>query len=56
MADICTVKTDDFSMDYFKCGRGERSMVILPGLSVQSVMGSADAVADAFTLAQITYH
>ena len=51
MADICTVKTDDFSMDYFKCGRGERSMVILPGLSVQSVMGSADAVADAFTLA-----
>ncbi len=51
MADISTVKTNDFSMDYFKFGRGTRTMVILPGLSVQSVMGSADAVADAFAMA-----
>ena len=35
-------------MDYFRFGRGEKTLVILPGLSVQSVMGSADAVADAY--------
>ena len=52
MAEISTVKTDNFSMDYFKFGKGSRTMVILPGLSVQSVMGSADAVAGAFTMAQ----
>ena len=43
-----TVKTAAFSMDYFKFGQGENVMVILPGLSVQSVMGLADAVADAY--------
>ncbi len=41
---IETVMTKDFSMDYFKFGKGENIMVILPGLSVQSVMGMADAV------------
>ncbi|SEM36725.1 Pimeloyl-ACP methyl ester carboxylesterase [Butyrivibrio sp. ob235] len=51
MININTVKASDFSMDYFKFGAGPRNMVILPGLSVQSVMGSADAVADAFTMA-----
>ncbi len=45
---IETVKTDAFSMDYFRFGQGEKSMVILPGLSVQSVMGFADMVADAY--------
>ena len=47
---IETVKTDAFSMDYFKFGRGKKTLVILPGLSVQSVMGSADAVADAYQI------
>ena len=47
---IETVKTDTFTMDYFKFGHGEKTFVILPGLSVQSVMGSADAVADAYQL------
>lgn len=47
---IETIKTDAFSMDYFKFGRGEKTLVILPGLSVQSVMGSADAVADAYQI------
>ena len=37
-------------MDYFKFGQGEKKLVILPGLSVQSVMGSADAVADAYRI------
>jgi len=45
---IETVETDGFAMDYFRFGRGERTLVILPGLSVQSVMGSAEAVAEAY--------
>lgn len=45
---IETVKTDRFSMDYFRFGRGEKTLVILPGLSVQSVMASAELVADAY--------
>ena len=45
---IETVRTDRFSMDYFRFGKGEKTLVILPGLSVQSVMGAADAVAAAY--------
>lgn len=41
---IETVHTDDFSMDYVHFGSGQTTLVILPGLSVQSVMGAADAV------------
>ena len=43
------VQTESFSMDYFRFGRGSRTMVILPGLSVQSVMGAAQAVEAAST-------
>ncbi len=39
---VQTIQTEDFAMDYFRFGTGERALVILPGLSVQSVMG-ADA-------------
>lgn len=46
---IETVKTDRFSMDYFSFGKGDRAMVILPGLSVQSVMGLAGLVAEAYS-------
>ena len=35
-------------MDYFKFGHGRETLVILPGLSMQSVMLYADAVADAY--------
>ena len=45
---IETVKTDTFTMDYFKFGQGGRTLVIIPGLSVQSVMISANAVASAY--------
>lgn len=45
---IKTIRTDRFCMDYFCFGKGERPLVILPGLSVQSVMGAADAVANAY--------
>ncbi len=43
-----TVKTDAYEMDYFKFGAGDKALVIIPGLSVQSVMASADIVADAY--------
>ena len=45
---IETVHTDTFSMNFFRFGRGEKTLVILPGLSVQSVIGAADAVAAAY--------
>lgn len=38
------VVTDSFAMDYFAFGGGKKTFVILPGLSVQSVMGAAGAV------------
>ena len=39
-----------FEMNYFRFGMGEKTMVILPGLSIQSVMGSAQAVADEYAV------
>ena len=45
---IETVQTDTFSMDFFRFGRGERTLVVLPGLSVRSVMYAADAIAGAY--------
>lgn len=47
---IETVRTDTFSMDYFRFGHGGKTLVILPGLSVESVMKYADAVADAYSI------
>ena len=46
--EVKTVRVNGFSMDYFSFGRGERTLVILPGLSAQSVMGAAEAVAAAY--------
>ena len=45
---IETIRTGGFAMRYFRFGRGDRTMVILPGLSVQSVMDAAPAVAAAY--------
>ena len=45
---IETVRTGDFSMDYFRFGHGKNILVILPGLSVDSVMKYADGVADTY--------
>ena len=46
--EVATVTTADFTMDYLHFGHGEKTLVILPGLAVQSVMGSAEAVAEAY--------
>jgi pimeloyl-ACP methyl ester carboxylesterase len=52
-----TVRAGQVEMDYFRFGSGSRTMVIIPGLSVRSVVLSAGAVAqeyrmmeDAFTV------
>ena len=45
---IETVQTERFSMDFFRFGEGAQPLVILPGLSIRSVMDSADAVAHAY--------
>ena len=42
---IQTIKTQDFSMDYLRFGEGKKVLVILPGLSVQSLLPSAGAIA-----------
>lgn len=50
MIKIETLQTNDFSMDYFKFGTGSKIAAILPGLSIKSVMGSADAIADGYSI------
>ncbi len=46
--EVQTVKTATFAMDYIRFGQGEETLVVLPGLSVQSVMLQADAIARAY--------
>lgn len=43
---IETVKTDGFEMKFFRFGKGKKPYVIIPGISIQSVMGSADLIAE----------
>ena len=42
--EIKNVNCGAFSLKYFSFGKGSKVMIILPGLSVQSVMGSAAAI------------
>ena len=48
MKTIETLKADGFSMNYFKFGHGDKTFVMLPGLSVQGVMGFAEQIASAY--------
>lgn len=45
---ICTASTDGIEMDYFTFGCGRRPFVILPGLSLKSVMLSAPSIRAAY--------
>ena len=45
---VHTISTPNVEMDYIKFGSGKKTFVILPGLSIHSVMGLADAVATAY--------
>ncbi|MBQ7265617.1 MAG: alpha/beta hydrolase [Firmicutes bacterium] len=42
------VNTDDFTMEYFKFGKGKKNLAIIPGVSVQSVMPYSQAIASRF--------
>ena len=41
---IDRVSTDSFTMEYCRFGQGERAMAILPGLSIGSVLRSAESI------------
>ena len=48
--EIRTVRTETFEMDYFRFGNeGKRPVIVLPGLSIQSVMPAADAIITQFS-------
>lgn len=48
MAYTGVVKTDSFEMEYCRFGKGDKTFVMIPGLSVQSVMGLSGAVEAGF--------
>lgn len=48
--EIGTVITDDFSMDFFRFGHGDKTMVIIPGLSAVSIINYADSVRQSYSL------
>lgn len=48
MAEAGVVKTNGFEMEYFKFGTGDNIFVIIPGLTVQSLMGLKDSVEEAY--------
>jgi len=47
---IETIKTDTFTMNYFRFGHGKEALVIIPGVSVQRVMDSAELIAESYKL------
>lgn len=48
--EIKTVNTNNISMNYFSFGNGNKTMVMIPGLSIQSVMELSDLVSDAYNI------
>ncbi len=55
MSEIKTVKFGDFEMDYFSFGHGDKTFVIIPGVSLKSVMLSADAIEAAYSVFAAEY-
>ncbi len=47
-AEVSTVKTDDFTMDYCRFGKGAKALVMIPGLSIVNVLNSANSIAAAY--------
>ena len=43
-------KDNKIEMNYFTFGNGNKNMIIIPGVSVQSVMKSEDLIVDAYKL------
>ena len=55
LAQVATVTTQHFSMDYCKFGQGAETLVVIPGLSAQSVMPMAELMANAYKLLSDDY-
>lgn len=49
MAQIGTVKTENFEMDYATFGSGKKAFVILPGISIKPVVPSANGIEAMFS-------
>lgn len=47
--ELCTVEFDGNEMNYLVFGSGEKSFVVLPGLSIHTVMGLGEAVAKSYS-------
>lgn len=47
-ASVKTISVENMEMDYIVFGEGDKSFIILPGLSIHSVMGSAELIAEAY--------
>lgn len=45
-----TVSSDGWTMDYIRFGKGEKTMVILPGLSLKPICPGGEAVAQAYAM------
>ncbi len=46
---VKTVTSGGMEMDYLAFGSGEKSLIVLPGLSIHSVMGLADAIETSYS-------
>lgn len=46
---ILSVKVDNIEMEYFKFGFGNKTMILIPGVSIKSVMESEKIVSDAYS-------
>lgn len=53
--EILTLKTKRNEIDYFSFGEGKKNFIIIPGLSLKSVMLSADGVAWAYDIFRKDY-
>lgn len=49
MAQINCIKTNSFEMEYIKMGNGKRAFVMIPGISIKSVIPSADNIETAYS-------
>ena len=50
MAEADVVKINGFEMEYITFGSGDKTFVIIPGLTIQSLIGAKDSIEDAYKL------
>lgn len=50
MAEAGVIQKNGIEMEYCKFGNGDRTFVILPGLSIQSVMGAKDVIENGYSI------